>query len=72
MNLPIRHCLHFIQNTILKNCRIYYIGHEQDFIHEMEAFINKENNIHHIDIKWVFDCFFKFKKCEEGDFEYKI
>ena len=104
MNIPIRHCLHFIQNTILKNCRIYYIGHEQDFIHEMvsllggnnitdiknathiiynknlikgdenmiKAFINKENNIHHIDIKWVFDCFFKFKKCEEGDFEYKI
>ena len=38
----------------------------------IKAFINKENNIHHIDIKWVFDCFFKFKKCEEGDFEYKI
>ena len=38
----------------------------------IKAFINKENNIHHIDIKWVFDCFFKFKKCEEGDLEYKI
>ena len=35
LNIPIRHCLHFIQNTILKNCKIYYQGNEQDFIYEI-------------------------------------
>ena len=106
LSIPIRHCLHFIQNAILKNCRIYYQGFEQDFISEMVSFLggiiitdikeathiiynknflkggenminglinkDKENNTHYIDIKWIFDCFFKFKKCEEREVEYKI
>ena len=26
----------------------------------------------YIDVKWIFDCYFNFKKCDEKDFEYKI
>ena len=103
MNIQVRHCLHFIQNTILKNCKIYYQGLEPDFITEMIVLLggniiydlndiqnathiiyNKnffkidENKIgqiskgHCIDVKWIFDCFFKFKKCDENDQEYKL
>ena len=98
VNIPIRHCLHFIQNTILKNCKIFYQGNEQDFINEMifllgGTVINNLNEIKNathiiynknifnvdeikdknfIDVKWIFDCFFKFKKCDEKEREYKI
>jgi hypothetical protein len=108
LNIPIRHCLHFIQNAILKNCRIYYQGLEPSFVSEMisflggivindlndiknathiiynnnyfntgendiNSFISKENkNLFYVDIKWIFDCFFKFKKCDEKEDEYKI
>ena len=98
VNIPIRHCLHFIQNTILKNCKIFYQGNEQDFIHEMILFLggNVINNLNEIknathiiynknifnideikgknfiDVKWIFDCLFKFKKCDEKEKEYKI
>ena len=107
LNIPIRHCLHYIQNTILKNCKIYYQGYEQDFIYELILLlggniisdisdmnnathiiynknyltyneyitgkaINKENGAHIIDVKWIFDCFFKFKKCNEKELDYKI
>ena len=103
MNFPIRHCLHFIQNTILKNCKIFYQGYEQNFISEMILLLggtvindinyikeathiiynknlvkNGENklsiksDIYNIDIKWIFDCFFKFKKCDEKEDEYLI
>jgi len=108
LNIPIRYCLHFIQNAILKNCKIYYHGLEPIFVSEMVNFlggivitdlndiknathiiynnnyfnygendinnlVSKENkNIFHVDIKWIFDCFFKFKKCDEKEDEYKI
>ena len=108
LNIPIRHCLHFIQNAILKNCKIYYQGLEPSFVSEMisflgvivindlndiknathiiynnnyfntgendiNSFISKENkNLFYVDIKWIFDCFFKFKKCDEKEDEYKI
>ena len=108
LNIPIRHCLHFIQNAILKNCKIYYQGLEPNFVSEMinflggivindlndiknathiiynnnyfntgendiNSFISKENkNLFYVDIKWIFDCFFKFKKCDEKEDEYKI
>ena len=103
MNFPIRHCLHFIQNTILKNCKIFYQGYEQNFISEMisllggtvindinyikeathiiynknliksaENKIRIKSDIYNIDIKWIFDCFFKFKKCDEKEDEYLI
>ena len=108
LNIPIRHCLHFIQNTILKNCKIYYQGLEVEFISEMINFLggivindlndiqnvthiiynknfltNEENarnnlinienkDLFFIDIKWIFDCFFKFKKCDEMEVEYKM
>ena len=103
MNFPIRHCLHFIQNTILKNCKIFYQGYEQNFIYEMilllggtvindinyikeathiihnknllkndESKISIKSDIYNIDIKWIFDCFFKFKKCDEKEDEYLI
>ena len=103
MNFPIRHCLHFIQNTILKNCKIFYQGYEQNFISEMILLLggtvindinyikdathiiynknlikNGENklsiksDVYNIDIKWIFDCFFKFKKCDEKEDEYLI
>jgi hypothetical protein len=103
LHFPIRHCLHFIQNTILKNCKIFYQGFEQNFISEMilllggtvindinyikeathiiyneNLIINRENelknncNKYNINIKWIFDCFFKFKKCEENTDEYQI
>ena len=103
LNIPIRHCLHFIQNTILKNCKIYYQGNEQDFIYEIisllggiiindasdiknathiihnknflkneENILNKDDNKYIIDVKWIFDCFFKFKKCDEKKEEYKV
>ena len=91
LNIPIRHCLHFIQNTILKNCIIYYSGYEQDFIHEMIFLLggtvvtnlNNKNITHFIknknidekydekfvDVKWIFDCFFTYKKCNEEDYK---
>ena len=42
-----------------------------------KAFLNDKNEInvqdkYILDIKWVFDCFFKFKKCGENDLEYKL
>ena len=36
------------------------------------AIIKESKNIFHVDIKWIFDCFFKFKKCDEKEDEYKI
>ena len=108
LNIPIRHCLHFIQNAILKNCKIYYQGLEPNFVSEMINFLggivindlndiknathiiynnnyynNVENdinnfrskdnkNLFYVDIKWIFDCFFQFKKCDEKEDEYKI
>ena len=35
MNIPIRHALHLIQNTILNNCYIYYEGNDKEFIYGM-------------------------------------
>lgn len=103
VHFPIRHCLHFIQNTILKNCKIFYQGFEQNFISEMILLLggtvindinyiqeathiiynenlvkNSEKKLknncdkYNINIKWIFDCFFKFKKCEENSDEYQI
>ena len=92
LNLPVRHCLHFIQNTLLKNCTIYYTGYEQDFIHEMIFLLggsvvtnlNENKKVTHfiknknmdenyddkfIDIKWIFDCFFNYKKCNEAEYK---
>ena len=39
LNIPKRHCLHFIQNAILKNCKIYYQGLEPNFVSEMINFL---------------------------------
>ena len=108
LNIPIRHCLHFIQNAILKNCKIFYRGMEMEFvsdminflggtftndlndiknvthiIHNKNFFTSEENKIYDlikhenkdlffIDIKWIFDCFFKFQKCDEMENGYKI
>ena len=99
LEIPIRHALHFIQNTILKGHYIYYDGFDKDFISEMinllggsivndiekanYIIINKNvfgggvNETDYlgkciIDVKWVFDCFFNFIKCDENDLEYKI
>ena len=103
LKFPIRHCLHFIQNTILKNCKIFYQGYEQNFISELilllggtvindinyiheathiiynknlvkntENKFNIKSNAYNLDIKWLFDCFFKFKKCDEKEDEYQI
>ena len=55
-----------------------HIIYNKNFLKGGENMINglinkdKENNTHYIDIKWIFDCFFKFKKCEEREVEYKI
>ena len=99
LEIPIRHALHFFQNTILKGYHIFYDGYDKDFISEMInllggsnindiekanfIIINKnifggninETNYHGkciIDVKWVFDCFFNFIKCDENNLEYKI
>ena len=98
LEIPIRHSLHFFQNTILKGNYIYYDSYDKDFINEMIFLLggsvvkNKESATHIImnknfltdsnsknnqekyvlDVKWVFDCFFNFKKCDVYDLEYKI
>ena len=95
LGIPIRHSLHFFQNTILKNCSIYYNGYDSTFVSEMinllggtvvndikeathivsnKNFIKDEDEIREkqvLDIKWVFDCFFNLKKCDEHKDEYQ-
>ena len=97
LDIPIRHSLHFLQNTILKGNFIYYDSYDKDFVNEMifllggsivkdiksatHIIINKNllnalnsNNYQDkyiLDVKWVFDCFFNFKKCDNY-LEYKI
>ena len=91
LEIPIRHALHFFQNTILKGHYIYYEGYDKVFISEMinllgGSIVNEINNANYvltnknidnineinyqdkcsIDVKWVFDCFFNFKKCDEN------
>ena len=98
LEIPIRHALHFLQNTILKDKFIFYCGYDKDFIYEMVnllggSIVEDQNKATHIifnknfgndkkeinvqdkwvlDVKWVFDCFFKFRKCRENDSEYKF
>ena len=98
LEMPIRHSLHFFQNTILKGNFIYYDSYDKDFINEMifllggsvvkdiqsatHIIINKNflNNLNSninqekyiLDVKWIFDCFFNFKKCDIYDLEYNI
>ena len=99
IDIPIRHSLHFIQNTILKECLIYYDGYDKDYIFEIinllggtitknmndatHAILNRNisneiknetecNNKYSLDVKWIFDCFFNYKKCNEYSSEYKL
>ena len=99
IEIPIRHCFHFFQNMILKNCRIYYDGYDNNFILDIinliggiftknikdathilvnGNIINNEKDLfsyedkHVLDIKWIFDCFFYFKKFDEYEGQYKL
>ena len=99
LEIPIRHALHFFQNTILKDRLIYYNGYDNSFVFEMinllgGTIVKDVKNATHIilnknisnqkindsdncnkyilDIKWIFDCFFNLRKCDEQNSEYKI
>ncbi len=99
IEIPIRHCFHFFQNMILKSCRIYYDGYDNNFILDIinliggiitknikdathilvnRNIINNEKDLfsyedkHVLDIKWIFDCFFYFKKFDEYEGHYKL
>ena len=99
IDFPIRHALHLIQNTILKECYIYYDGYDKDYISEIINLlggsivknvqdathiiynknivnVNLDENIYKdkyvLDIKWVFDCFFYYTRCNEYSCNYKL
>ena len=98
LEIPIRHALHFFQNTILKECYIYYNGTDKDFISDLIIFlggtiVNDPKDATHIiydqsgrggaidaphdnkyilESKWLFDCFFYSKRCDEFNSEYKL
>ena len=99
INIPVRHSLHFIQNTILKDCFIYYDGYDKEYIFDIinllggaivkdiknatHIIFNKNilndnktetncDNKYSLDIKWIFDCFFNYKRCNEYSHEYKL
>ena len=99
IDFPIRHALHLIQNTILKECYIYYDGYDKDYISEIIYLLggsivknikdathiiynknivngNLDENIYKdkyvLDIKWIFDCFFYYTRCNEYSCNYKL
>lgn len=99
LDFPIRHALHLIQNTILKECFIYYDGYDKDYISEIINLLggsivkniqdathiiynknlvngNIDENVHKnkyvLDIKWIFDCFFYYTRCNEYSCNYKL
>lgn len=99
LDFPIRHALHLIQNTILKECYIYYDGYDKDYISEIINLLggsivkniqdathiiynknivngNLDENIYKdkyvLDIKWIFDCFFYYTRCNEYSSNYKL
>lgn len=88
-----------IQNTILKECYIYYDGYDKDYISEIINLLggsivkniqdathiiynknlananideNAYKNKYVLDIKWIFDCFFYYTRCNEYSFSYKL
>ena len=99
IDFPIRHALHLIQNTILKDCYIYYDGYDKDYIYEIINLLggsivkniqdathiiynknivncNIDENVYKkkyvLDIKWIFDCFFYYTRCNEYSCDYKL
>ena len=67
----INEMIFLLGGTVAKDMKTAtHIVTNKNFLNDLNSNINQDKYI--LDVKWIFDCFFNFNKCDVYDLEYKI